>query len=342
MDKLFSVIMPVYNSEKTVEKAIKSVLNDKNENVELVVINDGSTDNSEEIIKKYSNDSRLSYYYRKNAGVSAARNFGLSVAKGEYIAFLDSDDYFDEETFINLSNYIEEYNCDMIGFGYYSEKFSDSGKLISTKTHSISTILKVNTSTSEDILEYVFRSSKVLFQTSCAKIFSRKLIKDNNIMFDEKLICFEDMKFVLDFITNSKDIMFIPDIYYYYCNFSLYGSSLKKRRGVELTSNVSSCFSSFLKLADKYGYSKSYRLFMYEQFFADFTYCSQKVFLPENNLSKCERIKLFSEFLDDEMFLFLKENYFGSYKFYKILYLLHNNKLDFLAYYLYKSKIVNI
>ena len=342
MSFLFSVIMPVYNAEKTVEKAIKSILNDNNPNVELVIVNDGSTDNSEAVIKKYLNDSRLSYYYQGNAGVSSARNYALSVAKGEYIAFLDSDDYFAEDAFEKLTKRIEEYHCDMMGFGYYSEGLSNKGELLSTKTQSISQTLYFESASAEKGIEYIFRSSKVLFQTACAKVFKKSVININGITFDKKLVCFEDMKFVFDYITACNSLLFLPDVFYHYCNFSEYGSSLKKRRGIELTSNVSSCFLSFVRLADKYNYSDEFRSFMYEQFFADFTYCSQKVFLPENALSKKDRVRLFSEFLDDEMFLFLREKYFGSFRFYKILYALHDKKLDSLAYYLYKKKIVQV
>ncbi len=342
MNVKFSVIMPVYNAEKTVEKAIKSVLNDNNSNVELVIVNDGSTDNSETVIKKYLNDSRVSYYCQENAGVSSARNYALTVAKGEYVAFLDSDDYFEEDAFAQLTKCVDEYQCDMIGFGHYSERFSENGKHISTKTTAISQLLQFSSSESEDYLEYIFKSSKVMFQTSWNKIYRRNIIVSNDIKFDKKLVCFEDMKFVMDFIANCESIVFLKEIYYHFSRSGKTTSSLKKRRGIELTSNVSSCFSSFVKLADKYNYSNEFRSFMYEQFFADFTYCSQKVFLPENIMPKKERIRLFSEFLDDEMFLFLKKNYFGNFRFYKILYMLHNNKLDSLAYWLYKKKIVDV
>ena len=342
MDFKFSVIMPVYNSEKTVEKAIKSILNDNNDNVELVIINDGSTDKSEEIIKKYISDNRVSYYYQDNAGVSTARNYGLSVAKGEYIAFLDSDDFFAENAFVKLTEYADKYDSDMIGFGFYSEQFSSDYKHKSTNTNSISVFMNLKSEDAEECLMYIFKSSKVMFQTSCCKVYNKSIIKKNKLAFDTKLVCFEDMKFVLDFIAHCDTVTFVPNVLYHYCWFGTGGSSLKKRRGKELVSNVSSCFASFLNLVNKYDYSDEYKSYMYEQFFADFTYCSQKVFLPENKMSKCERIKLFSDFLNDEMFLFLKDNYFGELRFYRILYFLHNKKLDCLAYHLYKKKIVKI
>lgn len=342
MDKLFSVIMPVYNAEKTLSRAIESVLNDNNDNVELIIVNDGSTDSSESIILKYIDDERLSYYCQKNSGVSTARNYGLSVAKGTYIAFLDSDDFFEKDTFAQLTKYVSKYNCDLIGFGYYAESFTNQNILIKTRTESISQLLNFKTVESEKPLAYLYKSSKVLFQTSWSKVFRKSVIHNNSICFDKNLVCFEDMKFVIDYLTKCESVLLLPNVYYNYCNYDVGGGSLEKRKAIELTSNVSSCFSSFLELADKYNYSNEFRVFMYEQFFADFTYCSQKVFLSENKLSKKDRVRLFSEFLDDEMFLFLKEKYFGNFRFYKVLYMLHNNRLDGLAYYLYKKKIVRV
>ena len=73
-----------------------------------------------------------------------------------------------------------------------------------------------------------------------------------------------------------------------------------KRRKVELTSNVSVCMRNFIKIADKYNYTDDFRYFMYEQFFKDFTYCSKKIFMSNNDISKAERLKLFSDFLNDE------------------------------------------
>ncbi|GGW57097.1 glycosyltransferase involved in cell wall biosynthesis [Winogradskyella epiphytica] len=95
MNALISVIIPVYNSENTIEKVLKSVVNQTYQNFEIIVVNDGSTDGSEKIIKEFfklNSEINIRYYYQKNKGVSAARNFGLRNAEGAYIMFLDSDD----------------------------------------------------------------------------------------------------------------------------------------------------------------------------------------------------------------------------------------------------------
>ena len=94
MKALVSIIMPVYNCENYLDKSITSVLNQTLDNIELIIINDGSTDNSNKIIEKYLNkDNRIKYINQSNNGVSIARNKGIDMAKGKYIGFVDGDDY---------------------------------------------------------------------------------------------------------------------------------------------------------------------------------------------------------------------------------------------------------
>lgn len=113
--KKISVIVPIYNAEKYLEKCIKSIVNQTYDNIELILVNDGSTDNSEKIINKYINskETEVIYVKKKNGGLSDARNFGLKYATGDYYAFIDSDDYIERKTFEELSRYMEE-NYDMI------------------------------------------------------------------------------------------------------------------------------------------------------------------------------------------------------------------------------------
>lgn len=93
-DSLISIIVPVYNSEQTLNRCIDSILGQTYRNFELLLINDGSKDRSGEICDEYaSNDSRIRVFHQKNSGPSAARNFGLNQAKGQYVVFQDSDDY---------------------------------------------------------------------------------------------------------------------------------------------------------------------------------------------------------------------------------------------------------
>lgn len=95
-NELISIIIPVYNTEDYLDKCLSSIINQTYKNIEIIIIDDGSTDNSKKIIKQYMNkDCRISYYYQNNSGVAIARNSGIDKAQGDYIAFIDSDDYID-------------------------------------------------------------------------------------------------------------------------------------------------------------------------------------------------------------------------------------------------------
>ena len=107
--RLVSIIVPVYNAEKEIEKCLKSILNQTYKNIELIVINDGSTDGSLDVIKKnIENDSRAKLFDIENRGVSAARNLGIKEATGEYFCFVDADDYIDETLIEKLITYTEK------------------------------------------------------------------------------------------------------------------------------------------------------------------------------------------------------------------------------------------
>lgn len=115
-----SIILPVYNSEKTIETTIRSINNQSYKNIELIIINDGSTDESDKICKFYSEKYKnlIKYFYKKNEGVSKARNYGIDKSSGKFICYIDSDDEYDKN-FINiLVNKIKYTNADLVAYGY--------------------------------------------------------------------------------------------------------------------------------------------------------------------------------------------------------------------------------
>ena len=139
---MLSIIIPIYNVEKYLTKCIESVINQTYKNLEIILVNDGSTDNSKDIINKYSLiDSRIKVINKKNGGLSDARNVGIEIAKGDYIAFLDSDDWIELNMYEKLYSYIKQENADIVQCSYqevYNEevnnqKIKEEIKLISGK-----------------------------------------------------------------------------------------------------------------------------------------------------------------------------------------------------------------
>lgn len=115
MNQLISVIVPVYNAEKYLETCVNSIINQKYTNLEIILVDDGSKDNSLDLCKKYAEkDNRIKVIHKENGGVSTARNAGIESASGDFIAFVDSDDYIDENMYFNMMQKVEEYNCDMV------------------------------------------------------------------------------------------------------------------------------------------------------------------------------------------------------------------------------------
>lgn len=112
-----SVIIPVYNTEKYIEKCLESLAKQTMQDFEVIIVNDGSTDNSKKVIKDYMKNSNLDIRYleKENGGLASARNYGVERALGKYISFLDSDDYLDKNLFSNLEKYMDE-DIDLIKF----------------------------------------------------------------------------------------------------------------------------------------------------------------------------------------------------------------------------------
>ncbi len=118
-----SVIVPIYNVEKYLKKCLETLVNQTLQDIEIILVNDGSTDNSSEISKKYQNmyPQKIVYLEKENGGLSDARNFGIAYAKGEYIAFLDSDDYAEYTTYEEMYEIAKKENSDMVECDFYWE-----------------------------------------------------------------------------------------------------------------------------------------------------------------------------------------------------------------------------
>lgn len=115
-----SIIVPVYNVEKYLSQCIESIINQNHKNIEIILVNDGSTDKSGDICDKYSlKDNRIKVIHKKNEGVSIARNTGLKVATGEYIAFVDGDDLVDKDIYTRLINVINNSKYDLVMCRFY-------------------------------------------------------------------------------------------------------------------------------------------------------------------------------------------------------------------------------
>ncbi len=196
-----SIIVPSYNAERSIDKCLHSLINQTKKELEFIIINDGSTDSTEEIIKKYD-DKRIKYFKNKNSGIGKTRNFGIEKAKGKYLMFLDSDDYLENDACLLLYNEIENSNSDVVVSNFY--------KVYDNRKEYIN-ISEFNICTLEEKPELI----NIVNTAPWNKIYRRKLIIDNNIVFPEN-IKYEDAPFVLECLDKAKRISQIHDFTYNY------------------------------------------------------------------------------------------------------------------------------
>ena len=211
---LFSVIMPVFNREHIVHNAIKSILDQCYSNWELILVDDGSTDNTEAVCKKIANqDNRIIYYKKENGGVSSARNFGLKQMSGDYVVFLDSDDSLDNNCLSTLNKYISDTDdaFDFICYGTASssEKIwkpvkSETPVFIGEneiKNYYLPAHINIYPQTTNFLLNYIWN-----------KCFSSDFLKDNNLHFDEGRKTWEDGIFNVNCLDKAKNALLIPEV----------------------------------------------------------------------------------------------------------------------------------
>lgn len=201
-----SVIVPVYNGEKFIEECIKNVLNQTLEEFELIIINDGSTDNTLDICKRNSEiDKKIRIINQENEGVSSARNKGIEQSNGEYICFVDCDDKIEDNYLEELYNTCEENNvkisCCTI------ESIDNKGNIISSRFMEDGYYKKI------DALDELFKF-RGLNWGPCGKLFHKSLIK-GNLKFPN-LHVYEDLSFVYKAIYLSEGIYFTNKCKYYY------------------------------------------------------------------------------------------------------------------------------
>lgn len=174
--KKISVIIPVYNTEKYLRRCFDSVIAQDYKNLEIVIINDGSEDNSEQIINEYKNKypELISYYKKENSGVADTRNFGIEKAQGDYIMFLDSDDYIDKALLKTLEEYVNK-NIDLIKFKL--QRVNEEGK-----TLEIVSGATFEKTTGEDGFNKLY-STDVLLDSPCVYLIKKEIFVKNSLKF---------------------------------------------------------------------------------------------------------------------------------------------------------------
>lgn len=285
-----SVIVPVYNVEKYLIKSLDSLVNQTLEDIEIIVVNDGSTDNSKKIIEVYKEkyQDKIKYLEKPNGGLSDARNFGIPHATGEYIAFLDSDDYVELDTYEKMYNKAKEENADIVCCKYdriYNAKrvVCDIGKI-------------------EDYGKNLHENPELL---NCGvpyiwnKIFKKSLIEENKFEFENYKI-FEDLLFTYKCFLKANKISMVEEVFYHY---------IRNRNSSVMSSFSYKLFDIFdviKELTDYYKANGAYEEF--EQYLL--AVVLNHIYIRLNTKIKFKEIPVKYKFIN-QSFKFLNENFNG-------------------------------
>lgn len=233
-----SIIIPVYNTEQYLRQCLDSVINQTFKNIEVIIINDGSTDGSLNIINEYKeNYSYIKVINQTNKGYSKVRNVGLKIASGDYIGFVDSDDFIEKNMFEKLVNKAIDTNADIVSCNYYMI-YKKGKKEISIALNNTPQIKILAQS------QFSFTGAEILLLDEAFvwnRIYKRDFLEKNNIQFDENICFMEDTLFHRIALICSEKVVYIRDILYFY---------RIKRKGAQTTFTDYRNFSTFV-ISDK-------------------------------------------------------------------------------------------
>lgn len=234
------IIIPAYNVEKYIYRAMESCINQTYKNIEIVVVDDGSSDGTYDVVKSYSDkDSRIKLYRQENGGVSSARNRALDMCTSDYVLFLDSDDWLKSDTVEKLVQKLEEGQSQrsLISSGCYYAYFDEKGDIYKTipdnETENI-------TMSAEEVILYVGQT-KYNLRSSCYKLFSMAVIKQNHLKFEPAIRHGEDGLFVFEYLKNADQFVYFPDPLW----------NILERPGSATTSPYNSSFLSAITAIEK-------------------------------------------------------------------------------------------
>ena len=216
-----SIIVPCYGVEKYLDRCMESIVNQTLKDIEIILVDDGSPDRVPQMCDNQAKkDSRIKVIHKKNAGLGYARNSGLDIATGEYVAFVDSDDFVDSKMYETLYDNAKNENADAVFCGYKKEV--KGGRWLNKSDFKSKTTLL-----GDDIFQFVlgmiasapYEKAERLFSMSVwHSLYKKQIIDSCKIEFvSERDVAAEDLPFQCDFMNKAKRVLCIPDCYYYYC-----------------------------------------------------------------------------------------------------------------------------
>lgn len=200
---LVSVIVPCFNSAKTIARTLGTIVVQSYSNLEIIVVNDGSTDNTTAVVKKIG-DSRISIIEKENGGVSTSRNAGIDAASGDFIVFIDSDDRIAEDMIEKMASKIMANPNSLVV----------CGKQIGERKITVPKDIDISKDVPKHVVTSILKNGHLY--SPCNKIYNLKIIKEYNIRFVKKVNFGEDLIFNLDYLKRAESIYYLKGCLYFY------------------------------------------------------------------------------------------------------------------------------
>ncbi|WP_319995450.1 glycosyltransferase [Trichococcus shcherbakoviae] len=280
MDSLVSIIVPVYNVEKYINKCIDSIIHQTYRNLQIILVDDGSTDNSAKIVDDYAKyDARIEVVHKANGGLSDARNSGLKISKGAHVCFIDSDDYVELDMIEKSLTTAIEKNADVVIFGLYNKVLDENEKVINNEA----VIIDINNLDSMiSIIGYAWN-----------KLYKTSYLKNNEYTFQKGLSLVEDIVFNEYVLTNTDNIEYLNEQLYNY--ISRKRETLVKQYYDDSYDLHIIGFNARKKVIFKlFGFNDNTRGVVAKAHIDGIRYCCSNMFFYNNNLkitNKYENIK---------------------------------------------------
>lgn len=254
MHPIVSIIVPVYNAEKTLARCVDSILNQTYQDYELLLVNDGSTDSSGGLCDSYAaRDQRVRVFHKENAGVSNARNLALAQARGTYLQFLDSDDWITPEATLSLVRAAEDHQCDLI--------ISDFYRVVGERVSHKGDIDEDSVLTREEYAAHMMENpADFYYGVLWNKLYRREIVEAHHLRMDPEISWCEDFMFNLEYIRYAETFraLQVPIYYYVKTKGSLANQSLTISKTVKMKLMVFEYYQRFFKsVLDEEEYEKS-------------------------------------------------------------------------------------
>lgn len=316
----FSIIIPIYNSEKKLNNCLNSLLNQKFKDFEAIMINDGSVDLSGKICKKIAEkDTRFIYVEQQNCGVSITRNRGIELARGEYLVFLDSDDEYSEEylqAFFDIINQNPEKENYWCGFEV------NTGKSKYQNTFSNKEVVSI---VEKDMIMTLFEKWQV--QMLWNKAFKTNIVKKYNLHMKEDLSLGEDLLFVFDYLSVTSKTIIVLNLPLY-CYNQMGETSLDRKYRNDLKEIYDILDEKVLSCLKKWEISEEQLKKYYNTVFYNQEKIMRNTFRKECQLSLKDKIKFNNEILKSDKFRLAVQN--SNCFIHPVYRYIYNNKKNYL------------